>query len=694
MAFAKPDLLNLELEAEMLRRVGSSIARVKKRVLDTTVALEMKPPETETLEIAKWEEKVSGLINFSDSMSFPKLLDFKRQVAKMHLDKQEAHAAQRNEYDKQQAEREQKGREAKNKLNRLREGKVFGETMYFGGAVTGQPIKTIENYEGLNTIYGGPNSTSRTLVRKDGRFTNYDQASQLPPWLSAGTYPNADPAFLRDQTDGSYRIAFTSKASSRQLQAVTGNDLRAARIERRDRLESWLNRDLGPRYCHTPASHSREWAASKRQFLERPDVAAAREEAISRGSRRNTPLIILGDMTRQGRLVEVEEKMRGRGRGSGRQSSSRSRSRSRSLSPSHEHEHEHEHEEEEEEEDKEGKRRPSPAELRVSEQSKFRYSYLHQSQALSAKLERAARIEANHPDFAVTRLLSEAGGGWQGRKDYTLGALSSASSPPLGQARAATITSPTLASPDDPASLLLLAGIDTDTPYQAPIAHTEGGPHHAHASASLDTTDSDPDLLRDAPSIFDLLRSPIARNKQLTLAAGVGNAKDGNGGDEGDEALKRTARGEGEARTRRKGPAVESRVTKALKAAALARAGDEAKRVQEKRQRRREDSTGILRSPLRSPLGPVIRRSRLLHAVPSEEGLSVASSLREFVTSRDVNIRGLLLEEQSGFDRRTYRPPNVSPLEREAILRPYASSSLVLATDEHDDDEYSLGPLL
>jgi hypothetical protein len=118
MAFAKPDLLNLELEAEMLRRVGSSIARVKKRLIDTGVALEMKPPETEALEIAKWEEKVSGLINFSDSMSFPKLLDFKRQVAKKQLDKQEAQAAQRNEYDKQKADREQKGREATNKLNR------------------------------------------------------------------------------------------------------------------------------------------------------------------------------------------------------------------------------------------------------------------------------------------------------------------------------------------------------------------------------------------------------------------------------------------------------------------------------------------------------------------------------------------------------------------------------------------------
>ena len=81
MAVAKPDLLLLELEAEMLKRVGSSLRRVKKRLVDTDLTFQLKPPETEALELANWEARVSSLVNYTDTMSFPKLLDFKRQFA-------------------------------------------------------------------------------------------------------------------------------------------------------------------------------------------------------------------------------------------------------------------------------------------------------------------------------------------------------------------------------------------------------------------------------------------------------------------------------------------------------------------------------------------------------------------------------------------------------------------------------------
>ena len=203
---AKPDLLNLDLEAEMIVRVGSSLKRVKKRLVDADLTFQLMPHvDADPLEVSTWEAKIHALIGHRDTMSFPQLLDFKRAFNQRRDEQQAQESANATARRGAHTERLKKGAEAAVRLKALQAGKTYGVTSSFGGKVAGEPLRTIDNYSGLNTIY---NHQPRTLVRRDGRFTKVDAVSVVPPWLSAGCYPNADPASLRDPPEGVYTLPF------------------------------------------------------------------------------------------------------------------------------------------------------------------------------------------------------------------------------------------------------------------------------------------------------------------------------------------------------------------------------------------------------------------------------------------------------------------------------------------------------
>lgn len=166
---AKPDLLNLDLEAEMIARVGSSLKRVKKRLVDADLTFQlMPPPDADPLEVSTWEAKIHALIGHRDTMSFPQLLDFKRAFSERQRVEQQQQQAVATALSDKHAERLKKGAQAAARLQQMQANKTFGVTSNFGGKVPGEPLRTIEDYCGQNTIY---NHQPRTLVRRDGRFT-------------------------------------------------------------------------------------------------------------------------------------------------------------------------------------------------------------------------------------------------------------------------------------------------------------------------------------------------------------------------------------------------------------------------------------------------------------------------------------------------------------------------------------------
>jgi len=580
MAAAKPDLLGLELEAEMLKRVGSSIKRVKKRLMDTDVTFQLKPPEGEKIEIANWEAKVSRLIHFTDTMSFPKLLDFKRQFAKKELELLREEGERRDKLERLQHERMRKGMIAESRLKTLQEGKIYNvrASTYFGGEIPGEQLRVIENYSGLNTIYGGPHTSTRVLTRKDGRFTKYDQKSDLPPWISAGSYANSDPSMFLERAEGLYKLPF--KIQGRRVQP-NGVKLREDKIARRDQLDGWKNRDAEPRFAKTPISQSLKWLQSQQKNFNSEEQQALRSKALLRGCSANPPVIFLGDITRQRLLVEVESMLR-RKRSPSRAKDYQCQHQSSSLTnlviddiPARQRSNGY---------DVKKNNLPSPssstheiefkspAEHRLALYTKFRYSHVHQSPHISAKLER----EFN-PELKRMHQINNKNSAYQGSKDFTSGGLNVFASTTTSVEKNQEVT------PLFERSVLI-------------SQHT--------------------------PPLSELLMLPVARFAE-TVSDEVPNFS-----------------------------------SKETSVAANAQ-GSETHCIAD-----------IRSLPLTSPLSKTIRSDLQAHLfVPPSDRHRSVNCVSGFVSSPEVNIRGLLLSDET--DDSSYIAPSVTSLEREAILAKY-----------------------
>jgi hypothetical protein len=316
------DPISLELHDAMIKATGASIARLKNRLKETNMTFQLKPPEDEKMEVWKWEKKIRELVDYKEKYDFPTEMEMKRARAK----RQQGIAESNAEKDRIDADRKAMhaalAKEANRKLNLLREGKIFGKANTFGGPGVGEAISTIENYDGLNCVYKG----ERTLVRKDGRFTKQDAASEIPPWIGPQYYSNLDPPFLATGLFPANisQIPFKSATNGRNISGRSANELRDAKIIRREKLESWKQTESGPGYLTTPVRLSPERLLrhhgyvkdSNNNFVKETDTLASTVITTVSDPRvaldRRPPVIVLGNLTRQFILVEKESAMMSR----------------------------------------------------------------------------------------------------------------------------------------------------------------------------------------------------------------------------------------------------------------------------------------------------------------------------------------------------------------------------------------------
>ncbi len=385
------DPISLEIHQEMLKSTGSSIARLKKRLKDTNMAFQLKPPEDEKMEVWKWEKKIHEMVGNKETYDFPSVMEIKRARAKREQDQAESNAEKDRIESDRKAMHASLAKEANRKLGLLREHKKFGKANTFGGPVEGESIKTIENYKGMNSIYDGV----RTLVRKNGVFTRQTGASEIPPWIGPQYYSNLDPKELAHGLfpDSISEIPFKSLTSGRDIVGRSAKELRDAKIIRREKLDSWSLKTPGPRYTKTPERLSPDRLLRHHGYVKNADdkyvkdtetVDSTMYSVVSdprAASDRRPPLIVLGDLTRQLVMVDQENKMNSR------------------LPPSKRAELE--------------RRGPSATQKKADSLIANATSYIATANTLSAKL-------ARH-ELTVKEALD--GGVVNGRIDYTRGAL-------------------------------------------------------------------------------------------------------------------------------------------------------------------------------------------------------------------------------------------------------------------------------
>ena len=75
------DPISMEIHEQMIKACGASIARVKKRLKETNLIYQLKPPEDEKFEVNQWEMKIKDMMNHKEKMQFPSVMDIKRDRA-------------------------------------------------------------------------------------------------------------------------------------------------------------------------------------------------------------------------------------------------------------------------------------------------------------------------------------------------------------------------------------------------------------------------------------------------------------------------------------------------------------------------------------------------------------------------------------------------------------------------------------
>jgi len=313
------DPISLEIYETMLNSTGSAISRLKKRLKDTNMAFQLKPPEDEKFEVLLWEQKINEMVDYKEKFDFPTVMDVKRTRAKRQQGMAEKNAEKDRLEEDRKAMHAALAKEANRKLNILREHKHFGKANTFGGPGEGQAMRTIEGYKGMNCVYDG----ERTLIRKDGRFTRQVGASEIPPWIGPQYYSNLDPPFLAKGLfpQNSSVVPFISATNGRNLVGRSAKELRDAKIIRREKLDSWKHKEPGPRYAKSPAHMSPEHVLRHHGYIRSEGDTFVKEDLTVASTvisgvadpwaamDRRAPLISLGELTRQMVLVEQEDTM-------------------------------------------------------------------------------------------------------------------------------------------------------------------------------------------------------------------------------------------------------------------------------------------------------------------------------------------------------------------------------------------------
>lgn len=223
---------DLVLFDKRLKKTGSYIASVKKRVNDTEILLNLEPNDkSDKIELKNWEDKFSIVLSDKEYSKFPSmndiLLEYSEKAAKNAADK--LAAKEKAKRDEEEAIRRAKFRklgdpvhinlnqlnpESLNKVKELRKTKYFGETRTFGPSEIGAEVGTIKNYKGLNTIH----TKERVLIRRDGRKTSFEK--DTPPWMGPGYYNSSKAETFLGPKTPALEIPF--KTVSREANPIFG----------------------------------------------------------------------------------------------------------------------------------------------------------------------------------------------------------------------------------------------------------------------------------------------------------------------------------------------------------------------------------------------------------------------------------------------------------------------------------------
>lgn len=338
------DPLSVEMHGVMLERTGASLSKVKQRLHDVNLTYQLKPPEDEQIEMYQWEQKINDLMSQNEKLSFPTVLEMKRIRSKRASE----NATEMAQDDKIQEERRKRKAElakiANDRLREVRKTKYFGPSKYFGTGhfEEGDLLKTISDYNGQNSYWTG----ERKLYKRDGRFTKQKHLTEVPPWIGPQYYGNLDPKFLASGLfpENISMVPFKSATSSRSKIPPNSRQIRNNKINRRNKLDTWVYRDKGPHYMHSPdrfleeegsdmgsiksqnSTRAKYLAAlngvmnthfpneieKQIQKITNTTLASSREADPKSVLERSPPRIVLGDLTRQLMLVEKEERVRSR----------------------------------------------------------------------------------------------------------------------------------------------------------------------------------------------------------------------------------------------------------------------------------------------------------------------------------------------------------------------------------------------
>lgn len=213
---------SLILHERMISQVGKSIARVKKKLHLRELELHspMPQPHVESQSVGKGSDSN----NEEESLPFPQLREVKRDIQnnKSRADEETQKVNVKREIDKTRYK--QLLQESYKKLDEFRRHRTYGYTKNFGGQEDGEPLKTIQNYNGQNCIY----TSTRVLKRKSANPSYLSQSdTSLPPWIAPGYYINTDPSYLHEKPDNFYKLAFTSQNFSHRIEnRKTSQDLK------------------------------------------------------------------------------------------------------------------------------------------------------------------------------------------------------------------------------------------------------------------------------------------------------------------------------------------------------------------------------------------------------------------------------------------------------------------------------------
>lgn len=143
---------DLVLHERMIGEVGKSISKLKRRLHNAEITLNVRPPDSETAEIAAWNKRIESLISQRDVMSFPELRIVKRELNEQRNTAEDNHEKLIAKRENQRSKNKLLLQESLKKLDEFRANRHYGPSSSFGGKDDGEELKTIRNYSGGHFI--------------------------------------------------------------------------------------------------------------------------------------------------------------------------------------------------------------------------------------------------------------------------------------------------------------------------------------------------------------------------------------------------------------------------------------------------------------------------------------------------------------------------------------------------------------